>query len=1164
MAHSSRSDTIDGNRRHRVASLAKRLESAIVFPQVFQRLPLTSDSEATFVDSSLVDDGSKDSIITSALPNVTSRHPKQELTEASALTPRRFGSVEEGEKSNSEYSDDGSWGSEFLESGTDSWSIENVDSNSDESISDREFLKPPPTRRHADTVDAQMSLDLQLDPHTPDPVSDTVISLGNHALRRASDIPGSLEDFVDVVWNADKHPPPVLPPPPPGLSTAQKKRRCIFENLITTENSYVNTLEHLVEDYDGQLAKMGSSILSKDDRRSIFYMLRHLLQIHRTFQISLHHAASRWDEEESIALVFTACFSRVTVRRVYTAYINNYDDAMERVKQLEASNKNFSNFLAKVHRQSNFRLSLSGLMVKPIQRFPQFILLLQDLQKNTEEAHPQSFHLQRALSDLQYLANFLNERKREAQQRTEARNLMRDLHLQFVDLSKDEKRRLKLLEIVPVEYENYSSNGTLLSRSQQKLALFNIMVLCFTEAPGEKTKMQWSSPLSSVKVQTRIITPDMKVNIQKDCTGSTVIQNRSRASSAVDGQVRRRYEELQALVHDHAVLMQVSGLATTLQRRYRGFNELRLEALCTQLQRLIRQKEDENRLTDSSLLELEVTSPSKAPDGPESRRYLFDLNSPATRNAWVDRFMRQKLSEEEWNLPAWIARDEMCDPADPFSPCSEAPLFIESATVDISRNFGEVTCAIPVCLVNGTILKRYVWCGHVCGGISIFSLYMHKPQIAQNFPCQQQTSFWCMELVPGAIDSQQDVLQADMVWAGTNTGEILAFSLLEQKRQRPFLSLKTGAAVISLCYALDRVYAGLEDGLVIIYERDTKGYWSMLSPIRVGENAVVKMVSLPDGPVLIACEDVLFKVKPLDHGFSRDPLPMEGEENIQDFVVGGQAAWVAFQNSLVLRLVHLKTCKLLQTIDLCPTINVVDDEGQRDFEDSVTCLTMTKRHLLVGTRARYLCKIPLQQTLPFPSGPCSVSYHKHHGAVRFIVAFQNMVERLVRSVDEEEEMEDEEFDEEEELEDEEEEEELSVGKMSRAEFQRKPSVDISPTRRLSLTPLKSKWLSNPNLLLSLKALNEEEEITQFENLMVDIDLDAPPEGNVPSRKSSRATSDPPKVRRVSQHYTVPPESDGKMWLEDNLIVTAGFGYTDLKGRVTDEREGEPCLNCWCE
>ncbi|KAJ7998619.1 hypothetical protein DPEC_G00206770 [Dallia pectoralis] len=69
------------------------------------------------------------------------------------------------------------------------------------------------------------------------------------------------------------------------------------------------------------------------------------------------------------------------------------------------------------------RITLYGLMVKPIQRFPQFILLLQDMLKNTPKGHVDCLPLQPALTELEMLAERLNEQKLIADQIAETQQI---------------------------------------------------------------------------------------------------------------------------------------------------------------------------------------------------------------------------------------------------------------------------------------------------------------------------------------------------------------------------------------------------------------------------------------------------------------------------------------------------------------------------------------------------------------------------------------------------------------------------------------------------------------------------------------------------------------------------------------------------------------------
>ena len=89
---------------------------------------------------------------------------------------------------------------------------------------------------------------------------------------------------------------------------------------------------------------------------------------------------------------------------------------MELAKSESKRKSAFADFLQVKQITAADRLNFFGLMVKPIQRFPQFILLLQDLLKETPTGHEDRMALQLALTTLESLAEMLNERKRESEQ----------------------------------------------------------------------------------------------------------------------------------------------------------------------------------------------------------------------------------------------------------------------------------------------------------------------------------------------------------------------------------------------------------------------------------------------------------------------------------------------------------------------------------------------------------------------------------------------------------------------------------------------------------------------------------------------------------------------------------------------------------------------------
>jgi Rho guanine nucleotide exchange factor 10 len=171
--------------------------------------------------------------------------------------------------------------------------------------------------------------------------------------------------------------PPALPLPPPNLSPQQLKRRMIVAAIVHSENSYVATLQRLVTDYKKPLEQSSPGILSSSKIATLFHRLPEILQCHTLFRIALAESVRNWDRDEKIGDVFVASFSKAIVLDIYSGFINNFSVAMDLAK-MEAKRKSaFADFLKVKQIRSHDRLSFFGLMVKPVQRFPQFILFLQ-------------------------------------------------------------------------------------------------------------------------------------------------------------------------------------------------------------------------------------------------------------------------------------------------------------------------------------------------------------------------------------------------------------------------------------------------------------------------------------------------------------------------------------------------------------------------------------------------------------------------------------------------------------------------------------------------------------------------------------------------------------------------------------------------------------------
>lgn len=170
---------------------------------------------------------------------------------------------------------------------------------------------------------------------------------------------------------------------------------------------------------------------------------------------------------------------------IYSEFINNFTNAMETVRKASKSKSAFAQFLQGKATSSPDRLSFFGLMVKPVQRFPQFILLLDDLLKHTPSDHPDRMSLQLALTQLEALADRLNERKRDSERQFAVKQLLKDYLSNSASSSNRYLLRMDIVNVLVLD----SHTGLVLKTKCRKLYLLNDMLVCVSQ-PSNRLKFQ--------------------------------------------------------------------------------------------------------------------------------------------------------------------------------------------------------------------------------------------------------------------------------------------------------------------------------------------------------------------------------------------------------------------------------------------------------------------------------------------------------------------------------------------------------------------------------------------------------------------------------------------------------------------------------------------------
>lgn len=102
-----------------------------------------------------------------------------------------------------------------------------------------------------------------------------------------------------------------------------------------------------------------------------------ILHCHTLFRIALAECVRNWDNEEKVGDAFIASFGKPIILEIYSGFINNFSAAMDLAKSEAKRKSALADFFKVKQISAHDRLSFFGLMVKPVQRFPQFILFLQ-------------------------------------------------------------------------------------------------------------------------------------------------------------------------------------------------------------------------------------------------------------------------------------------------------------------------------------------------------------------------------------------------------------------------------------------------------------------------------------------------------------------------------------------------------------------------------------------------------------------------------------------------------------------------------------------------------------------------------------------------------------------------------------------------------------------
>ncbi|XP_023584001.1 rho guanine nucleotide exchange factor 10 [Trichechus manatus latirostris] len=694
-----------------------------------------------------------------------------------------------------------------------------------------------------------------------------------------------------------KHPEAVMTPMPEGLSQQQVVRRYILGSVVDSEKNYVDALKRILEQYEKPLSEMEPKILSERKLKMVFYRIKEILQCHSMFQIALASRVSEWDSVEMIGDVFVASFSKSMVLDAYSEYVNNFSTAVAVLKKTCATKPAFLEFLKQCQESSPDRITLYSLMMKPIQRFPQFILLLQDMLKNTSKGHPDRLPLQMALTELETLAEKLNERKRDADQRCEIKQIAKAINERYLNklLSSGNRYLIRSDDMIETVYND---RGEIVKTKERRIFMLNDVLMCATVSARYKV---YTGP----------------------------------------GQL---YQDLQNLLHDLNVIGQITQLIGNLKGNYQNLNQSVAHDWTSGLQRLILKKEEEIRAADCCRIQLQLPGKQDKSGRPTFFTAVFNTFTPAIKQSWINNLQMAKLALEEDNHMGWFCVE---DDGNQIKK-DKHPLLVRYMPVMVAKQQEfKIECAAynPELYLNNenqpdsfSMAHGFLWigsCTNQMGQIAIISFQNSNPKVIECFNVESR--ILCMVYIPveekpkepdATSDSETGAVRASGVPAiclGTEEGSISIYKSSQGSKKVRLQHFFTPekSTVMSLACTSQNLYAGLVNGAVAIYTKAEDGSWNS------EPQKVIKLGVLPVRSLLLM-EDTLWAASggqvfiiSIETRSIENQLEAHQEEGmvISHMAVAGVGIWIAFTSGSTLRLFHTETLKHLQDISIATPVH---------------------------------------------------------------------------------------------------------------------------------------------------------------------------------------------------------------------------------------------------
>uniref|UniRef100_A0A3P9MC86 FYVE, RhoGEF and PH domain-containing protein 6 n=1 Tax=Oryzias latipes TaxID=8090 RepID=A0A3P9MC86_ORYLA len=202
----------------------------------------------------------------------------------------------------------------------------------------------------------------------------------------------------------------------PELAEAQSERtknkiQYIAKEIMTSESVFVDVLKLLHVDFRESVNKAssyhGKPIIEERLLNQILYYLPQLYELNQDLLKELKQRVDNWNDTSQIADIF---LKKGPYLKMYSTYIREFDKNVALLEEQSRKNLAFGAVVKEFEKSPRCaNLALKHYLLKPVQRIPQYQLLLTDYLKNLSEGTDGYEETKAALSLVKEVANHAND-----------------------------------------------------------------------------------------------------------------------------------------------------------------------------------------------------------------------------------------------------------------------------------------------------------------------------------------------------------------------------------------------------------------------------------------------------------------------------------------------------------------------------------------------------------------------------------------------------------------------------------------------------------------------------------------------------------------------------------------------------------------------------------